>query len=366
MRNPGGAKVRVLIVDDSAHVRQLLTEILRKDPAIEVVGTAPDAYAARASIKRLNPDVLTLDVEMPKMDGIQFLRNLMRLRPMPVVMCSSLTEDGAAVTLDALGLGAVDFVTKPKLGAAGSLAGYAAELARKVKMAAHARLRVPLFVPPAGTGEPLPRPNAGERRRAAAPGSLVAIGASTGGTEAIREVLSRVPPGGPAIVITQHIPKAFSGAFAARLNAHSLLEVSEALDGAELRPGHAYLAPGDRHLLVVRDGAVQRIRLDDGPAVQRHRPSVDVMFRSVATAAGRNAVGIILTGMGRDGAAGLLAMRAAGAACIGQDEASSVVWGMPGAAVALGAVESLHPLDAIAARIGALGPARASGREDAA
>ena len=355
-------KVRVLIVDDSALIRQLLGEILRADPAIEVVGTAADAYAARDSIKRLNPDVLTLDVEMPKMDGIQFLRNLMRLRPMPVVMCSSLTEQGAAVTLDALALGAVDFVTKPKLGATYTLAGYAAELTRKVKMAATARPRAPLAPPLAAA-----MPTAGEGgRRGRPPGLIVAIGASTGGTEAIREILARLSPGGLAIVISQHIPKAFSGAFAARLNSHSALIVTEAEDGQEILAGHAYLAPGDRHLLVARDGARFRCRLDDGPVVQRHKPSVDVMFRSVAASAGANAIGVVLTGMGRDGADGLLAMRAAGAACIAQDEASSVVWGMPGAAVAAGAVDSLHPLAGIAARIGELESARRGARDAAA
>ncbi len=369
-------KVRVLIVDDSALIRQLLTEILGADPSIEVVGTAPDAYAAREAIKRLNPDVLTLDVEMPKMDGIQFLRNLMRLRPMPVVMCSSLTAQGAAVTLDALALGAVDFVTKPKVDVAHRLADYAAELTSKVIGAAGARVRAQTaepsvtgagptkFAQKLGVDTLLPRVTGAAQPPG--PQRIVAIGASTGGTEAIREVLSQLPANVPGIVIAQHIPKAFSGPFAARMNASSALRVCEAEDGQEILPGHAYVAPGDRHLVVAREGAHLRCRLNDGAPVQRHKPSVDVLFRSVAQSAGRNAICVMLTGMGRDGAAGMLELREAGAACIAQDEASSVVWGMPGAAQAAGAVESLHPLAAIAARIVELCAARASARHDAA
>lgn len=361
-------KVRVLVVDDSALVRQLLTELLNADPGIEVVGTAQDAYMAREKIKRLNPDVLTLDVEMPRMDGVQFLRNLMRLRPMPVVMCSSLTERGADVTLDALALGAVDFVTKPKVDVAQRLEDYAEELAAKVKAAAQARVRAldPHAMPaarPSSPPAPLARLHVAEKfsadavlPRAEAPRhfrtteQIIAIGASTGGTEAIREVLERLPPDAPGVVITQHIPKAFSGPFAARMNASCDLTVCEARDGQQVLPGHVYIAPGDQHLLVVRDGALYRCRLNDGPPVQRHKPSVDVLFRSVAQNVGRNAVGVMLTGMGRDGAEGMKEMRAAGAACIAQDEATSVVWGMPGAAHEIGAVESLHPLHAIAGR----------------
>jgi two-component system chemotaxis response regulator CheB len=358
-------KVRVLVVDDSALVRQLLTEILSADPGIEVVGTAQDAYMAREKIKRLNPDVLTLDVEMPRMDGIQFLRNLMRLRPMPVVMCSTLTERGADVTLDALSLGAVDFVTKPKVDVAYRLAEYAQELVGKVKAAAGARVQA---LPDSIAGNTSPVATAAAIRiveklsadavlpKGTAPRhfrtteQVVAIGASTGGTEAIKEVLMRMPLDSPGIVITQHIPKAFSGPFAARMNASCGLRVCEAQDGQQILPGHVYIAPGDLHLLVVRDGALYRCRLNDGPPVQRHKPSVDVLFRSVAQNVGRNAIGIMLTGMGRDGAEGMKEMRDAGAACIVQDEATSVVWGMPGAAWEIGAAESQHPLAAIAGR----------------
>lgn len=365
------AKIRVLVVDDSALVRQLLTDLLSADPGIEVVGTAQDAYMAREKIKRLNPDVLTLDVEMPRMDGIQFLRNLMRLRPMPVVMCSSLTERGADVTLDALALGAVDFVTKPKVDVAYKLEDYAQEIVGKVKAAAQARVRAldPNAMPATSSGsgaaaQPATQLRVEEKLSADAvlPKSagpkifrtteqIIAIGASTGGTEAIKEVLMRLPPDSPGVVITQHIPKAFSGPFAARMNASCDLTVYEAKDGQQILPGHVYIAPGDQHLLVVRDGALYRCRLNDGPPVQRHKPSVDVLFRSVAQNVGRNAIGVMLTGMGRDGAEGMKEMREAGAACIAQDEATSVVWGMPGAAFEVGAVESLHPLNAIAGRV---------------
>ncbi len=377
---PTHRKIKVLIVDDSALVRQLLSDILSADPALEVVGTAQDAYMAREKIKRFNPDVLTLDVEMPKMDGIQFLRNLMRLRPMPVVMCSSLTERGADVTLDALALGAVDFVTKPKVDLAYKLEDYAQEITGKVKAAARARVRTldASAAEPSAAGAPsalkvveklsadavLPR--AAQPRHFRTTDQIIAIGASTGGTEAIREVLVRLPPDAPGIVITQHIPKAFSGAFANRMNSVSPLTVCEARDGQQVLPGHAYIAPGDQHLLLVRDGAQYRCRLNDGPPVQRHKPSVDVLFRSVAQNAGPNAIGVMLTGMGRDGAEGMKEMRDAGAACIAQDEASSVVWGMPGAAHEIGAVESLHALAAIAGKVMQLANERGGASHNAA
>lgn len=340
-------RIKVLIIDDSALVRALLTKILGADPALQVVGTAPDAFIAREKIKVLNPDVLTLDVEMPRMDGLQFLRNVMRLRPMPVVMCSSLTERGADVTLAALELGAIDFVTKPKVDVAHALEAYAAELISKVKVAAVARVRplVPRPPPAYQPGAPQrPRPELRFRTT----DQIVAIGASTGGTEAIREVLIRLPPDAPGIVITQHIPRAFSAPFAARLNACSQLSVQEAQDGALILPGQAYIAPGDLHLTVERDGARYRCRLRDDAPVNRHRPSVDVLFRSVAEQVGQNAVGVILTGMGADGARGLKDMRDKGALTIAQDEKSSVVWGMPGAAVALGAVDRILPIEQIA------------------
>jgi two-component system chemotaxis response regulator CheB len=340
-------RIKVLIIDDSALVRALLTKILGADPALQVVGTAADAFIAREKIKVLNPHVLTLDVEMPRMDGLQFLRNLMRLRPMPVVMCSSLTERGADITLAALELGAIDFVTKPKVDVAHALEAYAAELISKVKVAAVARVR-PLVsrAPPANLAGVPQKPRSELHFRTT--DQIVAIGASTGGTEAIREVLARLPPDAPGMVITQHIPRAFSAPFAARLNACSQLSVQEAQDGALILPGHAYIAPGDLHLTVERDGARYRCRLRDHEPVNRHRPSVDVLFRSVAEQVGQNAVGVILTGMGADGARGLKEMRDKGALTIAQDEKTSVVWGMPGASVALDAVDRILPIEQIA------------------
>ncbi len=342
--------VRVLVVDDSAVVRQVLTELLSRDPDIEVVGAAADPYLAREKIKRLNPDVLTLDVEMPRMDGLAFLENLMRLRPMPVVMVSSLTERGAEVTLQALALGAVDFVTKPRLGVAQGLEEYAEEIAGKVKGAARARVQ-PLVRPSQRLG-PAPAPQAAPMAaRFRTTDRLIAIGASAGGTEAIRAVLEQMPADAPAVVLTQHIPGGFSRAFVERLDRHSPLLVREASDGELVLPGHAYLPPGDHHLRVIRDGARWRCRVDGNAPVNRHRPAVDVLFRSVAQAAGPNAIGAILTGMGDDGARGLLEMKEAGAATVVQDEASSVVWGMPGAAVRLGAAQEVLPLERLPARL---------------
>jgi two-component system chemotaxis response regulator CheB len=337
-------KIKVLVIDDSALVRNLLSRILSEDAELEVVGVAQDAYVAREKIKALEPDVLTLDVEMPRMDGLQFLRNLMRLRPMPVVMCSSLTERGAAVTLSALELGAIDFVTKPKIDIAHGMEAYGAEIIAKVKTAARARVRAL-----SAAGAPRAPTSATVRGLSfSTTEQIIAIGASTGGTEAIREVLSRLPADAPGVVITQHIPKAFSGPFAERMNTCSALTVCEARDGQAIAPGHAYIAPGDLHLLVERDGARYRCRLSDAAPVNHHRPSVDIMFESVAACVGRNAVGAILTGMGSDGARGLRSMREAGAATFAQDERSSVVWGMPGASVHLGAVEQVLPIEAIA------------------
>ncbi|NKF21723.1 protein-glutamate methylesterase/protein-glutamine glutaminase [Solimonas marina] len=335
-------KTKVLIVDDSALVRGLMTEILSADPQIEVVGVASDPYVARDKIKQLHPDVLTLDVEMPRMDGLTFLDNLMRLHPMPVLMVSSLTEAGADVTLQALELGAVDFVTKPKLDVRAGLNAYADQLREKVRTIGRARPRNARSS--TGVAPRLRRPFRTTDR-------LIAIGASTGGTEAIREVLERMPPDGPAVVITQHIPAAFSGPFAARLNRTSAMSVCEAQDGQPIVPGHAYVAPGDRHLLVARDGARYVCRLSDGAPVNRHRPSVDVMFDSLARHAGANVAAAVLTGMGDDGARGLLALRETGARTLVQDEASSIVWGMPGAAHKLGAAERVLPLDAIAEQL---------------
>ncbi len=347
------APCRVLIVDDSALVRQVLSELLAADPGVEVVGTAADPLLAREKIKRLNPDVLTLDVEMPRMDGLAFLENLMRLHPMPVVMVSSLTERGADTTLQALALGAVDFVAKPKLDIARGLDAYAEEIRSKVKMAARSRVRASV-----GASRPL-QPQAGKPVKSASIGfrttdRLIAIGASAGGTEALRVVLEGMPADAPAVVLTQHLPASFSSAFAERLNRHSAMSVREATDGEAILPGHAYLPAGGRHLRIIRDGARWRCRVDETAPVNLHKPAVDVLFRSVAQNAGSNAIGAILTGMGEDGARGLLEMRQAGAQTLVQDEATSVVWGMPGAAFKLGAADEQLPLEKISERLLAL------------
>jgi two-component system chemotaxis response regulator CheB len=343
-------RIKVLIVDDSALVRRMLTEMLSSDASITVLGAAHDAYDAREKIKALNPDVLTLDVEMPRMDGLTFLRNLMRLRPMPVIMVSSLTEKGAEVTLDALSIGAVDYLPKPKIDLAATLADYKEELIAKVKAAASARLRATATTT-ASTSADAILAKRDPQRQLRTTERIIAIGASTGGTEAIKEVLIRLPPDTPGIVITQHIPKLFSGAFARRMDACCQVSVCEAEDGQQILRGHAYVAPGDMHLLLVRDGARYVCRLDDGPPVNRHKPSVDVLFRSVAQQAGRNAIGVILTGMGKDGALGLKEMRDAGARTVAQDEATSIVWGMPGEAVAVGGAADVLPLGDIWSRV---------------
>ncbi len=352
------SKKKVLIVDDSALVRQLLTEMLRGDADLEVVGTAADPFAAREKIKALNPDVITLDVEMPRMDGVTFLENLMRLRPMPVVMVSSLTQKGAEVTLRALELGAVDFVSKPTVDLAGTLHLYAGELIAKVKIAAGANVNrrvgapvttaVATVIPPKYSADAILPSGQNNRSMLRTTERIIAIGASTGGTEALRAVVCALPPDAPAVVISQHIPAAFSKPFAERLDKASAMKVVHAEDGQYILPGHVYVAPGDRHLLVERDGARYLCRLSDGPPVNRHRPSVDVMFRSMAQKVGPNAVGVLLTGMGDDGARGLKEMLGAGAHTLAQDEATSVVWGMPGSAVKLGACERVEPLHRVA------------------
>jgi two-component system chemotaxis response regulator CheB len=351
-----GRKIRVLVVDDSALVRRILTELLGSDSSIEVVGAASDAFMAREKIKQLAPDVLTLDVEMPKMDGVTFLRNLMRLRPMPVIMVSSLTEHGAEITLDALSVGAVDYLPKPKIDLAATLADYRDELVSKVKMAAQAKVR--RYQGSAAPALQVQPKYSADAVLAKAPPSqfrttdrIIAIGASTGGTEAIKDVLLGLPADTPGVVIAQHIPKSFSTAFAARMNRVCQMTVYEAEDGQQVLPGHAYIAPGDQHLLLIRDGARYVCRLDNGQPVNRHKPSVDVLFRSVAQQAGRNAIGVLLTGMGKDGALGLKEMREAGSQTIAQDEATSVVWGMPGEAVSIGAASEVLPLLSISARV---------------
>lgn len=340
-------KIKVLIIDDSALMRKILSEMLSSDPDIEVVGTASDPYIARNKIKELNPDVLTLDVEMPKMDGITFLSNLMRLRPMPVVMVSSLTEKGADITLQALEIGAIDFVTKPSIDLAHTISDYSSEIVEKVKNASKAKV-----------GNYLPRKlDVIEKKSADAvlnkntkiknfktTEKIVVVGASTGGTEAIKNVLLAMPLNSPGIVITQHIPEAFSKKFADRLNNQLGLTVYEAEDGQQIIPGHVYIAPGNQHLMIERSGARYLCKLNDGPPVNRHKPSVDVLFRSVAQNVGPNAIGVILTGMGDDGAIGMKEMHDAGARTIAQDEKSSVVWGMPGSAVNKGGVDFVESL----------------------
>lgn len=353
------AKTRVLIVDDSALVRQVLTELLSQAPDLDVVGSATDPYVARDKIKQLNPDVLTLDVEMPRMDGVTFLGNLMRLRPMPVVMVSTLTEQGADVTLRALELGAVDFVAKPKLDVAEGLKGYAEEIVQKVRTAAGARVKATTRravkpakdLPEKHTADVILK-STGATRHFRTTDRIIGVGSSTGGTEALKEVLAELPLDIPAgIVVSQHIPAAFSGPFAKRVDGVTALSVCEASDGQQILPGHVYIAPGDRHLLVERDGARYVCRLNDGPPVNRHKPSVDVMIRSLAQNAGPNAIGVMLTGMGDDGAAGMGELREQGAPIIAQDEKTSVVWGMPGEVVKRGFADEVLSLSRIGGRL---------------
>lgn len=337
--------IKVLVVDDSPLVCRLLGEILGQEPDIQVVGSASDPMEAREMIKRLRPDVLTLDVEMPKMDGITFLENLMRLRPMPVVMISALTLAGAETTLRALELGAVDFIAKPRLDISQGLREYSREIVEKVRLASRARvhpLERRIITPPPPVSVPATKTGAAR---------LIAIGASTGGTEAIREILQELPEGLPGIVITQHIPASFSKPFAERLNGASRINVYHAEDRQPIEPGCAYVAPGDRHLKVERAGTGYRCRLDDGDPVNRHKPSVDVLFDSVAQSAGGAAMGIILTGMGADGAEGMGRMMSRGAFTLAQDEQSSVVWGMPGETVKRGYAKEVLSLGKIAARV---------------
>jgi len=347
--------IKVLIIDDSALIRALLTEIINAEPDLEVVGTAPDPLVARQRIKALNPDVLTLDVEMPKMDGLAFLEKLMRLRPMPVVMVSSLTEKSSAVTLRALELGAFDFVTKPKIDIRCGLLDYAQELTEKIRCAYQSSQR-------RGVRRPAPAQLIEEKLTADAvlpsrhqhfstTEKVIAVGASTGGTEALRTFLAALPPDCPAILVTQHMPEAFTRTFAARLNGVCSLAVKEAEHGERLLPGHAYIAPGNRHLMLSRSGANYTISIGDGPPVSRHRPSVDVLFRSAANCAAGNCLGIIMTGMGDDGAAGMLEMHQAGARTLAQDEESCVVFGMPREAIARGGVDQVVPLNELAGEL---------------
>ncbi|NIC04274.1 protein-glutamate methylesterase/protein-glutamine glutaminase [Billgrantia bachuensis] len=348
----GSNRIKVLCVDDSALIRDLLSEIINSQPDMEVVAVAPDPLVARDLIKQHNPDVLTLDVEMPRMDGLDFLERLMRLRPMPVLMVSSLTQAGSEITLRALELGALDFVAKPSLGIRNGMLEYANDIAEKIRAAAKSR--------PRQARQAQATPRATLKAPLVSSEKLIIIGASTGGTEAIRAVLEPLPANSPAILITQHMPGGFTRSFAERLNRLCNITVKEASDGERVLPGHAYIAPGDAHLKLARSGANYVARLDDGPPVNRHRPSVDVLFHSAATQAGRNAIGVILTGMGKDGAAGLLEMRQAGSPTLAQDEASCVVFGMPREAIALGGAVEVASLDDIPERLMAL--VAASGR----
>jgi len=345
-------RTKVLIIDDSALVRSVLTEIVNREADMQAIGSAPDPLVAREMIRALNPDVLTLDIEMPKMDGLDFLERLMRLRPMPVVMVSTQTDRGADATFKALELGAVDFVSKPRLGVAAGMQELAGAICEKIRVASKARLNrhvQPVAPAAGGHSVPVKRPLVGYSRVSSE--KLIAIGASTGGTEAIREVVSRLSADAPALLITQHMPPGFTRSFAARLNGLCKMSVSEAQDGERVLPGHAYIAPGDRHMRLTRSGANYMIALDDSEPVNRHRPSVEVLFKSVAAVAGPNALGVMLTGMGRDGAAAMLEMKQAGAFNIAQDEASCVVFGMPKEAIAVGAVDEVLPVTSIAERL---------------
>jgi two-component system chemotaxis response regulator CheB len=338
-------KTRVLVIDDSALMRQLLTELLSADRDVEVVGSAADPYSAWDKIKQLAPDVLTLDVEMPRMDGLTFLDKLTSVRPTPVIMVSALTERGCEVTLKALELGAVDFVTKPKIDLTTGTVALAEELVAKVKAAAGVRVRRLAWRP---SGQPRAggaRPDLGTLRITE---KVLAIGASTGGTQALLEVLGSLPPDAPGTVAVIHMPEGFTRSYARRLDGACQVRVSEARDGDRVLPGHVLIAPGNFHLSVVRSGAQFLARVSGGEPVNRHRPSVDVLFESCARALGANAIGVILTGMGGDGARGLLAMRRAGAYTVAQDEATCAVFGMPREAIALGAVDEVAPLGEVA------------------
>ncbi len=341
----GARKMRVIVIDDSALIRKLLSEIINSQPDMEVVGVAPDPLVAREMIRNLNPDVLTLDIEMPKMDGLEFLERLMRLRPTPVVMVSTLTARGSEATLHALELGAVDYVAKPAFDIEHSFQDYAIEITDKIRSAAGARLRQRTAA--TGTSKVLPALG----NRLASTEKLIIIGASTGGTEAIKDVLIRMPPDCPGILITQHMPEGFTKSFATRLDGLCRIAVSEAVHDERVLPGHAYIAPGHSHLLLRKSGANYMTELSQADPVNRHRPAVDVLFRSAAKYAGPNSVGVILTGMGKDGAAGMLEMKQAGSRTIAQDEASCVVFGMPKEAIARGGADEVLPLADIAARV---------------
>lgn len=335
--------IKVLIVDDSAVVRKIFTSELERDPAINVVGAAPNPFVARDMIIALKPDVITLDVEMPRMDGITFLRRLMRHYPLPIIVVSSLTTSGGKVAMESLSAGAVDVMCKP--GESYTVGDMAVDLIEKIKAAALVKVTAITSAPDSIAERPV------RHSLLRTTDKIVAIGASTGGTQALQRVLEEMPANCPPIVIVQHMPENFTKAFADRLNDICEMEVREAVDGDSVTPGLALIAPGNHHMLLVRSGAKYHVQIKDGPRVNRHKPSVDVLFKSVARYAGANALGVILTGMGGDGAAGLLEMKQNGATTIAQDEASSVVFGMPKEAIKLGAAEAVLSLDKVAGGI---------------
>ena len=350
------AKTKVVVVDDSALVRSILTEIINRQPDMQCIGAASDPLMAREMIRNLNPDVITLDVEMPKMDGLDFLSRLMRLRPMPVVMVSTLTERGAEVTLKALELGAIDFVAKPKIGVADGIRALAQDITDKIRIASKAHIRRlapgPSHPPAPGaapTAKPAAAPVASLGRLSTE--KIIFIGASTGGTEATKDVLVNLPADCPAVVITQHMPPGFTKSYAARLDGLCKIRVKEAQDGERILPGHGYIAPGGFHLSVERSGANYIARVQDGEPVNRHKPSVEVLFHSAAKVVGPNALGIMLTGMGADGARAMKVMKDAGSYNFVQDEATCVVFGMPREAIAAGAADEVLPLNQIAPRL---------------
>lgn len=344
-------KIRVLIIDDSALIRKILTEVINSFSDMEAIGAAPDPIAAREMIRQMNPDVLTLDVEMPKMDGLDFLERLMRLRPMPVVMISTLTEKGSDITFRALELGAVDYISKPKLDISSGMREYSDEIADKIRAAMASKVKSS----PSGTSEAPQKtaaailPSVGNQLSSTE--KLIIIGSSTGGTEALKDFLILLPPDCPGILVAQHMPEAFTKSFAERLDKLCKISVKEAEDGERVLPGHAYIAPGHSHLLLKRSGANYMTELSQSEPVNRHRPSVDVLFESAAKYAGKNVIGVILTGMGKDGAAGMLAMKNAGAYNFAQDEATCVVFGMPKEAIAMGGVDEVVPLPDMAKKV---------------
>lgn len=340
-------KIRVVVVDDSALIRELLGKIINEQHDMEVVAFAPDPVAARERIRETNPDVITLDVEMPKMDGLEFLRRLMSLRPTPVLMISSLTASGSETALRALELGAVDCIAKPQLDISRGMLDYAEKICEKIRMAAGAHVRLPPRFIQRDSQPAAPRTQTAILRRDA----IIVVGASTGGTEALREFLSALPADTPPVLVVQHMPENFTLSFARRLDQSCAMSVCEATDGQPVLPGHVYIAPGHSHLSLRKVASGFVTELGQGEPVNRHRPSVDVLFDSAANLLGKRAVGVILTGMGRDGAAGMLRMREAGAFNIGQDQASCVVYGMPRAAFEVGAVHEVAPLDKVAERV---------------